>query len=103
MATEDRHFTHSTLRERISLKSRVPQALWCPKTTPLPAQILSIDFSARIILGGAELKPLPGRHNPYDPVVVAYSSRKLIQGHNGIFTDTFRQFLTDYVAFIEGK
>jgi hypothetical protein len=34
---------------------------------------------------------------------VAYSSEKLIEGHTGIFTDTFRNFLVDYVAFIEGK
>src|SRR5207247_2306323 len=73
-------------------------------STPAKVQILlSTDFSDRIVLGGAELKPLPGLYKPYSPVVVAYSSSKLIQGHNGIFTEAFRQFLTDYVAFVEGK
>ncbi len=68
-----------------------------------PSQVLGTDFTGRTVLGGAELKPLDSRATPFRPIVVAYSSSKLIQGHIGIFTETFRDFLTDYVAFIEGK
>ena len=63
--------------------------------------ILNFDFTAKIALGGGSLMPL--KHIPYSPVVVAYSSRDLVQGHTGIFTETFHGFLIDYVAFVEGK
>jgi hypothetical protein len=67
------------------------------------AEIMELDFTAEVNFGGGKLKPLDGRHRGYSPIVVAYSSEKLIEGHTGIFTDTFRNFLVDYVAFIEGK
>lgn len=67
------------------------------------ATVVEFDFTTEVNFGGGKLKPLDGRHKPYSPIVVAYSSEKLIEGHSGIFTDTFRDFLIDYVAFIEGK
>lgn len=74
-----------------------------PKDYRDPGRVLNADFSGHFVTGGAELAPIPGSAMPYSPFVIAYSSNKLIQGHNGIFTKTFRQFLTDYVAFVEGK
>ena len=66
-------------------------------------QIQKVDFTDTLTLNGSQLKP-NGSHNVgYSPVVVAYTSNKLIQEHSGIFGETFRDFLTDYVAFIQGK
>lgn len=65
--------------------------------------INEIDFTASLILGGAQLSPKAGRHQPHSPVVIAYTSNKLVEDHNGIFGKTFSDFLTDYVACVEGK
>jgi len=54
-----------------------------------------------VVLSGARLEPIVEK--PFSPVLVAYSTTKLIQGHNGIFTDQFEGFLTDYAAYVEGK
>lgn len=61
------------------------------------------DFSDRHILGNAELKPQEERAQPYSPVVIAHTSNKIVHEHNGIFGETFSEFLTDYVANIEAK
>lgn len=66
-------------------------------------EILSVDFTARITIGNASLTPRTGWSVANSPVLVAYSNEKLIKDHTGIFTDSFRKFLIDYVAFIEGK
>ena len=65
--------------------------------------ILDRDFTERLTIGGASLTPRSGWSISNSPVLVAYSSEKLIESHNGIFTEPFRRFLIDYVAFIEGK
>lgn len=67
-------------------------------------KIDTVDFTGSLVLGGAQLSPEKGRsRDPYSPVVIAYTSNKLVQEHSGIFGDTFSDFLTDYVAFVEGK
>ena len=68
-----------------------------------PETVLSMDFTGHVVFGGAELAPIEGRSVPFSPVVVAYTKSDLIEGHSGIFTDEFSRFLTDYVAFVEGK
>lgn len=66
--------------------------------------VMESDFTAPITMGGAELAPLLGTARvPYAPIVVAYTDEELIQGHNGIFTGAFHDFLLNYVAFLEGK
>lgn len=65
--------------------------------------IKQVDFSATLVLSEAELHPKPERLQPYSPVVVAYTSNQLVQEHNGIFGETFSEFLTDYVANVEAK
>lgn len=65
--------------------------------------IQSRDFTRPLTIGGASLTPLNGWNIANSPVLVAYSTEKLIESHNGIFTESFRKFLIDYVAFIEGK
>jgi hypothetical protein len=53
--------------------------------------------------GGAELSPRTDRDYSYSPVVIAKTSHDLVQEHSGIFGQTFSDFLTDYVAFIQAK
>lgn len=65
--------------------------------------IENVDLTDALVLSGALLSPNAKRKQPYSPVVVAYTSNKLVQEHSGIFGDTFSDFLTDYVAFIQGK
>jgi hypothetical protein len=68
------------------------------------AGFLARDFTAPIVLGGASLRPAPDvAHKPYAPLVVAATSKKIVQGHSGIFTEAFRDFLTDYAAYVQGK
>ena len=72
----------------------------------IPEQLLNFDFTGRLWLGelhGGLLEPIAEEHQPYSAVVVACTSSKLIMGHTGIFTEPFRDFLTVYVAFLEGK
>jgi hypothetical protein len=66
-------------------------------------RIKYVDFSKKDILGNAELKPQEERARPYSPVVIAHTSNKIVHEHNGIFGETFSEFLTDYVANIEAK
>lgn len=61
------------------------------------------DFSENHILGNAELKPKKERAQPNSPVVIAHTSNKIVHEHNGIFGETFSEFMTDYVANIEAK
>jgi hypothetical protein len=68
-----------------------------------PDAVLKRDFTAELQIGGAELKLTDGPKKPNSPIVVAYSTNKLIDGHSGIWTPEFRAFLIDYVAFVEGK
>ncbi|WP_322051724.1 hypothetical protein [Paraburkholderia bannensis] len=73
-------------------------------------KVRDFDFTSDLAFKGVELTPVtagvpgsPGRI-PNSPVVVAVShSSKIIDGHNGIFGCVFRNFLVEYVAFIEGK
>lgn len=61
------------------------------------------DFSKNHILGNAELIPKEDRAQPNSPVVIAHTSNKIVHEHNGIFGETFSEFMTDYVANIEAK
>ena len=66
-------------------------------------KLLAFDFTGPTPLGGGVLAPIPNRHQPFSPVVVAYSAEELIAAHSGIFKDEFRNFMIDYIAFVEGK
>lgn len=67
-------------------------------------QALGFDLTnPGVPFADATLAALPGRSQPFSPVVVAYSDNELIEAHNGIFKDDFRRFLIDYVALLEGK
>ncbi|NIM40234.1 MAG: hypothetical protein GTN84_03280 [Hydrogenophaga sp.] len=68
-------------------------------------QVVPMDFTnPRTNVGGALLAPDPrAPHIPYSPVLVAYSGQEIIGAHSGIWEPSFRNFLVDYVALIEGK
>jgi hypothetical protein len=67
-------------------------------------EIINIDFTAGMVAAEASLMPLKERNRKrFSPVLIAYSSKDLVQGHTGIFTKPFHQFLIEYIAFIEGK
>ncbi|MEX3694381.1 hypothetical protein AB3X91_41100 [Paraburkholderia sp. BR14263] len=74
------------------------------------AKIEAFDFTgAEVVFKGVGLTPVqqhvPGGPNftPFSPVVVAVTHQDIIDGHTGIFGETFRNFLVDYVAYVEGK
>ena len=66
-------------------------------------RIATANLTGSLALGGAQLSPKQDRERPYNPVVIAYTSNKLVQEHNGIFGETFSSFLTDYVGIVQGK
>lgn len=60
------------------------------------------DFSQQTIFQNVELRPAPGV-TAYQPFIVASTHPAIIDGHSGIFSTPFIEFLTRYVGFIEGK
>jgi hypothetical protein len=69
-------------------------------------KVRSYDFS-RATFAQVSLQPKEGKEvaKPiaYQPFIVADVSDEIIKGHNGIFTETFRNFLVPYVTFLETK
>lgn len=65
--------------------------------------LCTVDLSSENTLGPGALVPISGLHQPYSPVVVAYTSSSLVDGHNGIFEKSFASFLTHYITHVEGK
>jgi hypothetical protein len=71
--------------------------------------LLDYDFTGTTSFGGIRLSPRPSTDPQaagriaYSPVLVVESKDKIIDGHNGIFQDGLREFLTKYVSFIEAK
>jgi hypothetical protein len=62
------------------------------------------DLSATVRASGAELSPLKNtQHIAHSPVIVADTSKDIVDGHNGIFLPVFIDFVSDYVAEIEMK
>lgn len=71
--------------------------------------LLDFDFTGATSFHGIRLSPRDSKDPqspariPYSPVLVVESRDKIIDGHSGIFQDGLREFLTKYIAFIEGK
>ena len=67
-------------------------------------KLAGYDFTAPTVFAGIRLAPLAGVPVVENsPVAVVYTHERIIDGHNGIFQSQFLDFLTGYVAFIEGK
>ncbi len=60
------------------------------------------DFSGEMRLGNVELKPVAATIK-YQPLIVATTSKAVIDDHSGIFTEPLLRFLTRYIALIESK
>lgn len=85
---------------------------------PAGAKVRSFDFSCEVVFNNVELSrldsPTPaGATNrtqagcrtpiPYQPFIVARTSKHIIDNHSGIFTQPFLDFLVPYIRYIEIK
>lgn len=66
--------------------------------------VAEYDFTSPTVFSGAKLSRLTGV-TPIEnsPIAVIYTHDKIIDGHNGVFDTGFLDFLSKYVAYIEGK
>jgi hypothetical protein len=69
---------------------------------PNDPALRTFDFSGNVVFNNVELAPVTGAQ-PYQPFIVANTSKLIIDRHSGIFTDPFLQFLVPYIAYIEEK
>jgi len=65
-------------------------------------QLQDYDFSAQLTFNNVKLLPQPNAI-AYQPFIVAEADESIIDGHNGIFTAPFIEFLVSYIAFVETK
>lgn len=66
------------------------------------SNLRAFDFSGPLTFNNVRLMPEPGAI-AYQPFIVAEAGTAVIDGHNGIFTEPFLQFLVSYIAFVETK
>lgn len=62
------------------------------------------DFSGQLTAGGVQLTPLGGGERIDNfPYLIVRADTRVIDGHNGIFTSAFADFLVPYMVFVEKK
>lgn len=67
-----------------------------------PCKVAKWDLSAAKKYGNVDFRPLsPDRQ--YNPFIVAYTDNDLVIGHSGVFEDSLRNFINDFVALTQGK
>lgn len=67
-------------------------------------ECIRMDFSTIPQISKVAMNTIPDRsRNNYPFIVASTDNAELIDGHNGIFSETFINFLTEYVALAEGK
>lgn len=71
-------------------------------TASTARRLHDFDFSGELTFSNVKLVP---RENAiaYQPFIVAEADPSVIDGHNGIFTAPFLDFLVPYIAFVETK
>jgi hypothetical protein len=86
------------------LEWSAPPAVTMPDsiTTESATQLRAFDFSAEVTFNNVRLIP-QANALPYQPFIVAQADESVIDGHNGIFTAPFLEFLVSYIAFVETK
>ncbi|WP_426212609.1 hypothetical protein [Massilia sp. TWP1-3-3] len=67
-----------------------------------PCTVAQRDLSAARTFGNVKFTPLDA-HTAYSPFIVAYTDNDLVIGHSGVFEDSLRSFINDYVALTQGK
>lgn len=66
-------------------------------------KIMRFDFSGELVFENLRFLPNQPQAQPYQPVIVASVDPKVIDGHNGMFSEPFLDFLVRYIGFIEAK
>lgn len=67
-------------------------------------RLRTFDFSGDVTAGGVRLAPLAGTGRiGYMPFLVSRADPQVIDGHKGIFTSAFADFLVPYMVFVEKK
>ncbi|MDN2671058.1 hypothetical protein OX459_06560 [Janthinobacterium sp. SUN026] len=67
-----------------------------------PCKVAQRDLSAEKKYGNVDFRPIEP-HRPYNPFIVAYTDNNLVIGHSGIFENSLRSFINDFVALTQGK
>jgi len=65
--------------------------------------ISRFDFSSKVIFSNLRFAPNRLQAVPYQPMIVASVDPTVIDGHNGMFSEPFMDFLIRYIGFIEAK
>jgi hypothetical protein len=67
-------------------------------------KVAQYDFTSPTVFSGVRLSRLPSV-TPIEnsPVEVIYTHDTIIDGHNGVFDTGFLDFLSKYIAYMEGK
>jgi hypothetical protein len=79
-----------------------PDSLSWSAGASLTDKLSNYDFSARTVFDNVVLEPQQGSQ-PYQPFIVTSATPNLIDGHSGIFSGPFIDFLMHYIGFVEGK
>lgn len=67
-----------------------------------PCGVVNFDLTNVPFIGGVRLVPTQAKI-PYSPFLVVNVSGAVIIKHSGIFEESLRRFLNDYIAIAEGK
>ncbi len=92
--------THSV--EIVTAEQMPSQRFDANTYTDNPCGIVNFDLTNVPFIGGVRLIPTED-HIRYSPFLVANASGAVIIKHSGIFEESLRDFLNDYVAITEGK
>jgi hypothetical protein len=67
-------------------------------------KVADYDFTSTTVFSGSRLTRLPTvAAIENSPIAVIVTHDKIIDGHNGVFDTAFLDFLSKYIAYIEGK
>lgn len=66
-------------------------------------KISRFDFSRELVFSNLRFAPNRPQAVPYQPMIVASVDPRVIDGHNGMFSEPFMDFLIRYIGFIEAK
>jgi hypothetical protein len=71
-------------------------------TPEVLGSIAAHDFSARTVFANVVMRPVRG-NIPRQALIVTGADPKVIDGHNGMFSEPLLQFLTRYIGFVEAQ
>ena len=71
-------------------------------TEALAKRVATFDFSKEVVFGDVVLKPGP-KAIDYQAMIVASAHPGVIDGHNGMYSEPFMNFLIRYIGFTEAK